>query len=635
MQEYIFNNKYMMLEAAAILYDFILLGFLLTQGRLISENGKRFRYLAITISMLTLVEILGPITRAWDAQFHVIKMYFDVSTFIFAFLAEVSFAEYMALTCKFKAPRVISIFNDVLIAFTLFVMLTSPITGWISNYDEVEHVFVSGSLYLAVGYGPCIYFTVYSLIIFLINMKKTDFREKIFLIISFTLIVGASVMQPLMHGRLKLTGLFGSFAIFVLYLSLESSDYRNMVEVRRKLIEAKMTANAANLAKSTFLANTSHEIRTPMNAILGMNDIILRNNNEPQILKYSSDMKKAGGELLQIINDVLEISKIEAGQFSIKEEKYQLSKLVFNVESEMKGKAREKGLRLLVHVDDKLPDSLMGDVERIEQILIKLLDNAIKFTEKGDVELTITGKILNRKNVDEEEEGVNPHDTIRLNFVVEDTGVGIREEDLSVIFDNFKRVDMERNRSIQGAGLGLSIVKNIVYLMGGRIDVQSYYNRGSRFSIVINQEVIGSDRYIDHVKVTGIRSNVEMPSLLGLRILVVDDNEMSLTVIKGLLRMTKAEIVLAESSAEGLKLLETEPFDLVFLDYMMPVMDGTEIFKRMVKDHSGVNHEVPFILMSANMTNEDMAAYSEQGFYYALSKPVDPNELCQLLETMC
>jgi signal transduction histidine kinase/CheY-like chemotaxis protein len=635
MQEYIFNNKYMMLEAAAILYDFILLGFLLTQGRLISENGKRFRYLAITISMLTLVEILGPITRAWDAQFHVIKMYFDVSTFIFAFLAEVSFAEYMALTCKFKAPRVISIFNDVLIAFRLFVMLTSPFTGWISNYDEVEHVFVSGSLYLAVGYGPCIYFTIYSMTIFLINMKKTDFREKIFLIISFTLIVGASVMQPLMHGRLKLTGLFGSFAIFVLYLSLESSDYRNMVEVRRKLIEAKMTANAANLAKSTFLANTSHEIRTPMNAILGMNDIILRNNNEPQILKYSSDMKKAGGELLQIINDVLEISKIEAGQFSIKEEKYQLSKLVFNVESEMKGKAREKGLRLLVHVDDKLPDSLMGDVERIEQILIKLLDNAIKFTEKGDVELTITGKILNRKNVDEEEEGVNPHDTIRLNFVIEDTGVGIKEEDLPVIFDNFKRVDMERNRSIQGAGLGLSIVKNIVYLMGGRIDVQSYYNRGSRFSIDINQEVIGSDRYIDHVKVTGIRSNVEMPSLLGLRILVVDDNEMSLTVIKGLLRMTKAEIVLAESSAEGLKLLETEPFDLVFLDYMMPVMDGTEIFKRMVKDHSGVNHEVPFILMSANMTNEDMAAYSEQGFYYALSKPVDPNELCQLLETMC
>ncbi|MBQ4233073.1 MAG: hypothetical protein II699_07310, partial [Lachnospiraceae bacterium] len=499
MQEYIFNNKYMMLEAAAILYDIILLGFLLTQGRLISENGKRFRYLAITISMLTLVEILGPITRAWDAQFHVIKMYFDVSTFIFAFLAEVSFAEYMALTCKFKAPRVISIFNDVLIAFTLFVMLTSPFTGWISNYDEVEHVFVSGSLYLAVGYGPCIYFTIYSLIIFLINMKKTDFREKIFLIISFTLIVGASVMQPLMHGRLKLTGLFGSFAIFVLYLSLESSDYRNMVEVRRKLIEAKMTANAANLAKSTFLANTSHEIRTPMNAILGMNDIILRNNNEPQILKYSSDMKKAGGELLQIINDVLEISKIEAGQFSIKEEKYQLSKLVFNVESEMKGKAREKGLRLLVHVDDKLPDSLMGDVERIEQILIKLLDNAIKFTEKGDVELTITGKILNRKNVDEEEEGVNPHDTIRLNFVVEDTGVGIKEEDIPVIFDNFKRVDMGRNRSIQGAGLGLSIVKNIVYLMGGRIDVQSYYNRGSRFSIDINQEVIGSDRYIDHV----------------------------------------------------------------------------------------------------------------------------------------
>ncbi len=634
MQEYIFTNKYMMLETAAILYDFILLGFLFTQGRLVSENGKRFRYLAINITLLTLVEILGPITRAWDAKFHIIKMYFDVSTFIFAFLAEVSFAGYMAFTCKFNAPKVLNIFNSIVVAVTMFVMLTNPFTGVISNYDEVEHVFISGPLYLAIGYGPCIYFTLFSLVIFFINMKKTDFREKIFLIISFSLIVGASVMQPLMHGRLKLTGLFGSFAIFVLYLSLESSDYRNMVDVRRKLIEAKMTANAANLAKSTFLANTSHEIRTPMNAILGMNDIILRNNKEPQILKYSSDMKKSGGELLQIINDVLEISKIEAGQFAIKEEKYQLSKLVYNVESEMRVKARDKGLHFLVHVDDKLPDSLMGDVERIEQILIKLLDNAIKFTKKGDVDLTITGKIINRKNADEDVE-VNPHDTIRLNFVVEDTGVGIREEDLPVIFDNFKRVDMERNRSIQGAGLGLSIVKNLVDLMGGRIDVESYYDRGSRFEISINQEVIGSDRYIDHVKVTGIRANVEMPSLLGLRILVVDDNEMSLTVIKGLLRMTKAEIVVTESSQEGLRLLENEPFDLVFLDYMMPVMNGTEIFKKMVKDYSGVNHEVPFVLMSANMTNEDMAAYSEQGFYYALSKPIDPNELCQLLETMC
>ncbi len=632
MQDYIFTNKYMILETAAIFYDIILLGFLFTQGRLVSENGKRFRFLAISISLLTLVEILGPITRAWDAKYHIIKMYLDVSTFAFAFLAEVAFSGYIALTCKFNPPKGLKIVNDIVIALALFIMFINPFTGLISNYDETEHIFVSGPLYIIAGYGPSIYFTVYSMVIFFLNLKRTDFREKIFLILSFSLVVGASVMQPLMHGRLKLTGLFGSFAIFVLYLSLESSDYRNMVKVRSELIDAKMNANAANLAKSTFLANTSHEIRTPMNAILGMNDIILRNNNEPQILKYSADMKKAGGELLQIINDVLEISKIEAGQFEIKEEKYQLSKLVYNVESEMKKKAQEKGLHFFVHVDDKLPDSLLGDVERIEQILIKVLDNAVKFTKKGDVDLTITGKII-KQNDDGEE--VSPHDTVKLSFVIEDTGIGIKEEDIPLVFDNFKRVDMERNRSIQGAGLGLSIVKNLVTLMGGRIDIQSYYNRGTRFTIKINQEVIGADRYIDHVKVTGIRANVEMPSLLGFRILVVDDNEMSLTVIKGLLRMTKAEVVVSNNSLEGLKLLETEAFDLIFLDYMMPFMDGTEIYKKVVKDHSGVNREIPFVLMSANMTTKDIAAYSEQGFYYALSKPINPNELCQLLETMC
>ncbi|MCR4716938.1 MAG: response regulator [Lachnospiraceae bacterium] len=637
---YITTYKYMMLEMIAVFYDVILLLYVFSLVKSDTESGKRFRDLAFMGTLLTFSEVLAPLTRLMPASLHVIKMYFDVFQFVFAFLSEVTFARYMMASCKYTPPKMVDAFNKVLVIITLVGMASSPFTGIISTYDEITGKFTNGPLYMALGYGPAAYFTLYSLFIFIINFKKIDIRERVFLFIAFGVIVSAAGLQPLMNGKIKLVGLFASFSVFILYLSLEASDYKGMVSVREELIEAERTANAANVAKSTFLANMSHEIRTPMNAILGMNDIILRNNTEPAILKYSSDMKKSGNELLQIINDVLDISKIEAGQLEIRSENYQLSTFVSNVSDVVKKQARDKGLSFNVHVDDDMPNALVGDPARLEQILVNLLNNAIKYTEKGSVDLAITGKIIKDKKAvqsedrDEDSIGFELRDEIKVEFLVEDTGVGIKEEDISHIFDNFKRVDIEKNRSIQGAGLGLAIVKYLVEAMDGEIEVESYYGRGSRFTVSVTQSISGLDRYIDHVKVPVSRIKVDMPSMLGLRMLIIDDNDMNLTVMKSMMRSSKGDVVTVNNSYDGLRVIETEPFDIVFIDYMMPGLDGTDIYKKVMENREGVNHDVPFIIMSANMTNDDMAHYSELGFYYALCKPIQGEEVACLLEGM-
>ncbi len=635
---YITTYRHMILEMIAVLYDIVLLLYVVTQSRKEKVTGRRFNFLVIMVTVLTFTEVVAPVSRLLPAGYHIFKMYIDVSQFIFAFLCEAAFAKYMEESCRFDAPKALGYVNQGIIFLTLVAMLSNPFNGIISMIEEDTNTFISGPLYIPLGYGPAAYFTLYSLVIFIISFKRIDVRERVFLFVAFGIIVTAAVIQPLMNGKLKLIGLFASFSVFVLYFSLETKDYREMVNVKEKLIDARKSANAANLAKSVFLANMSHEIRTPMNAILGMNDIILRNNNEPNILKYADDMKKSGNELLQIINDVLDIYKIEAGQLEIRDENYQLSAFVSGVNDIVKNHAKEKGLHFSVHVDDWLPDSLSGDVVRLEQILVNIINNAIKFTRKGNVDFGVSGKLIKGKDKKatsgEGNTSFEVHDVIKLEFTVEDTGIGIKEEDLPYIFDNFKRVDMERNRSIQGAGLGLSIVKNLVDNMNGTVDVESYYGRGTRFTVTINQTIEGMDRYIDHANVTGHRINVELPSLLGLRVLVVDDNEMSIAVLKSMLRSTKADVVTMTDSYEGLEVLENEPFDMVFLDYMMPGLDGTDILKKVKETREGINHEVPFIIMCANMTIEDVAHYLELGFYYALPKPIRTKELSQLLEGM-
>lgn len=382
-------------------------------------------------------------------------------------------------------------------------------------------------------------------------------------------------------------------------------------------------ARAQNEAKSSFLANMSHEIRTPINAILGMNEMILRETTDDVIRSYARDIERAGINLLSIINDVLDFSKIEAGNMEIVEAEYELSSVLHDVMNMIRIKTEEKGLSLKLDLDPNLPEYLYGDEMRLRQILINLLNNAVKYTEKGGIKLRVRG-------------GYAEGDSVMLTCDVIDTGIGIREEEQSKLFEKFQRLDMEQNRTIEGTGLGLSITANLLSMMGGTIEVQSIYGTGSTFTIKLQQRVIRwapigdlEKRYRDSEK--NRTQEQEAFTAPDATILVVDDTNMNLTVVRALLKRTLIRIDTALSGAEALKLIRAKQYDLVFLDYRMPEMDGSETLQRIREDRFHPNQDTPVIVLTANALSGAREWFLEEGFQDYLSKPIDTAKMEEVL----
>lgn len=374
-------------------------------------------------------------------------------------------------------------------------------------------------------------------------------------------------------------------------------------------------ARAQNEAKSSFLANMSHEIRTPINAILGMNEMILRETTDDVIRSYARDIERAGVNLLSIINDVLDFSKIEAGSMEIVEAEYELSSVLHDVMNMIRIKTDEKGLGLKLDLDPNLPDALFGDEMRLRQILINLLNNAVKYTDKGGIKLRVRGGYAEGENVE-------------LTCEVIDTGKGIREEEQAKLFEKFQRLDMEKNRTVEGTGLGLSITANLLALMGGTIEVQSIYGTGSTFTVKLKQRVmrwipIGDleKRYHDTEKTR--KREKEAFRAPDATILVVDDTNMNLTVVRALLKRTMIRIDTANSGAEALTMIRAKKYDIVFLDYRMPEMDGSETLQRIREDRFHPNQETPVIVLTANAISGARERFLEEGFQDYLSKPID------------
>ena len=382
-------------------------------------------------------------------------------------------------------------------------------------------------------------------------------------------------------------------------------------------------ARAQNEAKSSFLANMSHEIRTPINAILGMNEMILREATDEVIRSYARDIERAGTNLLAIINDVLDFSKIEAGSMEIVEAEYELSSVLHDVMNMIRIKTDEKGLALKLDLDPNLPEQLYGDEMRLRQILINLLNNAVKYTDKGGIKLRVRG-------------GFAEGDFVEMTCDVIDTGKGIREEEQAKLFEKFQRLDMEKNRTVEGTGLGLSITANLLALMGGTIEVQSIYGTGSTFTIKLKQRVIRwvpigdlEKRYRDSEKTR--KQEKESFTAPDATILVVDDTNMNLTVARALLKRTLIQIDTATSGAEALKMIGAKHYDLVFLDYRMPEMDGSETLQRIRADLSHPNQETPVIVLTANALSGARERFLEEGFQDYLSKPIDTAKMEEVL----
>ena len=397
--------------------------------------------------------------------------------------------------------------------------------------------------------------------------------------------------------------------------------------------KAKAEAIAAAKAKSVFLANMSHEIRTPINAILGMDTMILRESDDKDILEYAGNIQSASQTLLSLINDILDFSKIETGKLELVQGDYALSSLINDVYHMLLGKAKEKGLALNVDSDKNLPAKLYGDEVRIRQIIVNILNNAIKYTEKGSVTLKVgmseqqNADAINNNNVT----GSQPAKNIIITFTISDTGIGIKSENISHLFDSFSRFDENKNKHIEGTGLGLAITKQLTKLMNGKINVTSKYGEGSVFEVSIPQKVVSdlkigdiSEKYNTAPDKKKKKASFTAPDA---KVLVVDDVKMNINVFKALLKRTKISVDSAMSGPEALEMIKDNKYDIIFLDHMMPDMDGIETYKHMKEFEESPNKDTTVIMLTANAIMGAKEEYLGIGFSDYLSKPVQAAKL--------
>ncbi|MBQ7563622.1 MAG: response regulator [Lachnospiraceae bacterium] len=398
---------------------------------------------------------------------------------------------------------------------------------------------------------------------------------------------------------------------------LKNEEQRKEYETQLLKLE-KEAADNANKAKSNFLANMSHEIRTPMNAIIGMDEMILRDAKEVKIRKYAADIQSAGKTLLSIINDILDLSKIESGKMELISVDYDFASVLNDIVNMTMNKAKEKGLTYELTVEPDIPAGLRGDEIRIRQIILNLTNNAIKYTEQGGIGVHFS--------FDRAEN--------RLRIRVSDTGMGIKEEDMDKLFSSFQRLDETKNRNIEGTGLGLNITRQLAAMMGGSVVVESKYGRGSTFTAEVVQEIVDATpigSYTDRLCRAQDRKEEFKPALIApkAKILIVDDNEMNLEVITELLRDTRIRISTALSGSESIEILKEERFDVILLDQMMPGMSGTQTLEAI----RGLKlcDDTPVIALTADAIAGARDSYLSEGFTDYLSKPVMYEELEKVL----
>lgn len=403
-----------------------------------------------------------------------------------------------------------------------------------------------------------------------------------------------------------------------------------------QLVEMKCEdATAAAKAKSSFLANMSHEIRTPINAVLGMNEMILREEEDGEIRGYAQNIQRAGTALLSLINDILDFSKIESGKMEVVPETYKLNTLLYDILLVVQPRMEKKDLELILDIDETIPNELYGDEVRIRQIITNILTNAVKYTEKGSVTL----------RVKMEKTG---EDQILLKVAVKDTGIGIKESK-EVLFASFQRSGDLKAHHIEGTGLGLSITQELLKLMDSELEMESVYGKGSIFSFALPQTVTGEEPIGDLNDLYKNREEQKQEyhesfTAPKARILLVDDNAMNRTVVKSLLKRTKVQIDTAEDGRICLEMCAKSRYDLILMDHLMPNMDGIEAFHALRADAKGPNIETPVIILTANAVAGMKQGYLDEGFTSFLSKPVQgellekalieylPHELVKLAE---
>ena len=518
-------------------------------------------------------------------------------------------------------------FNQILICFYAALLICNIFSGCFFYFTE-DGAYVKGPAHLAVYISPC-YFVMCSAIILIYNFRRFRSWQRLSITLFVVFQISGTVLQMFIFPDTLLALFMSALGLMMMLFTMETPDYQKLAitieelsatkkvaeEAKEEAEKAKEIAQQANRAKSEFLANMSHEIRTPINAVLGMDEMILRESDNPKILEYASDIKQAGSMLLSLINDILDFSKIESGKMDIIPVDYDLGILLSDTIDMIRSRAEEKKLQLELNIESNTPVHLHGDEVRLRQILTNILTNAVKYTSEGKVILTVSGKKVSAG-------------TVQLYVSVKDTGIGIKKEDIGRLFDSFQRVDESRNRNIEGTGLGLSITMRLLNLMGSRLEVESTYGEGSDFYFYLEQkqlddEVIGEDiqKYYENEK-GKMSISAEQFYAPDAKILVVDDSAMNLKVFVGLLKKHGMQIDTAMSGKECLARMEKHAYHIIFMDHLMPEMDGVETLRRIRELKTNQSKDAVIIILTANAVSGAREMFLKEGFVDYLSKPI-------------
>ena len=607
------------IEASVVFFDIILIFFSVRQTRKNTMEARTFRRLLIYSTIMVISEV----SQGWMEElpdtllsFYIINIT-NMIAYLSIMLTGFGTITYLSFVFGKKMKGWFVVMRNILIGVYIFFLILNLFNGCLSLYHYDTGVYVHGPLFVPIGNGlPMIGFFS-ALITFIKNLSRLSQRTRKTMIMAVGVMAVGMLIQPLFSSYITMTGLLASVSIFILYLSVETEDYTQLMAMTEGLEHAREEAWQANEAKSTFLANMSHEIRTPLNAFMGLNEMILKESHDFATIDHARDMRQAGDALLTIVNQVLDISKIESGNIELSEAEYHLSDILRDVEIIIEARAKDRGLTYIAEVDGGLPDLMVGDAVRIRQILVNVLNNSVKYTMHGVVVLCVRGEKKSDDKVD-------------LLVQITDTGIGIRAEDIDTLFDTYKRVNEGETKGIEGTGIGLTIVKSFVEKMGGDISVDSHYGLGTMTFMRIPQTYRRGDTLRD---VSNRSIETRMDESIGAydasdyTVLVVDDNEMNIKVAEGFLKDTGIKVTTARGGREALAILKIKKFDLILLDAFMPVVDGPTVFKTIREDEKGKNHDTPCIVLTADALSGSEQKYLDLGFDAYLAKPIEGDKL--------
>lgn len=612
-------------ELASMFFIFIMLVYIIHKYPKKSGQSNLFRWVAFALIATELTDIISAIVLAYSS----LPTWLGTVTSTAYFMAGITLS-YLLLQYIYK--YVIPKDGRTYFESPAMIIFTLTMASYITNIPGKYYFYIDeAGNYI---HGP-IYIAVYALPIFLALLAGFNIfmNRKVLGIIQFfstgsyvVLILLGAVIQGVFTPDIMLFLYTSSLALFIIFFSLETPDYQLLSKTLEELQDSKQSverlyerANQANKAKSDFLSHMSHEIRTPINAIMGLNEMILRESDDDVILGYASDSKGAIATLHSIINDILDFSKIESGKLEIVPVPYYFESVIHDIKNMTMELCARKNLKLIFEIDPNIPSKMLGDETRIKQIFLNLLTNAVKYTKEGYVKFNITSSTIKEKVI--------------LTCTVTDTGMGISKENIEKLFMPFERLDHIKNRNVEGTGLGLAITTQLLNNMDSELKVESEYGKGSSFSFALEQKIldftpIGARNWL--VRQTDNKSEHHMSfTAPDAHILLVDDNALNRKVVASLLKESRMTIDEAGDGEECIHMLEKHSYDLIFLDHMMPNMDGVATLHA-VRDRNMCDN-TPIIALTANAVVGMREYYINEGFSDFLTKPVFSQNLEKML----